>query len=273
MNPVELHMVSDSTGETAQRLVQALEAQFPEQDFVEIRHPRVETVADLQLAVERMKGRAAVVVYTLVEPELRQSMRTLCRSAKLHYCDLLGHPIDAVARVSGRAARMKPGARAPLNDAYFRRMSAIEFAVKHDDGVGTGLNEADIVLVGVSRTSKTPLSIYLGYLGYKTANVPLVKGIEPPPDLFTVDPSKIVGLTIDAQRLSEIRGERIRWMRGDRRYASLVEIYEELDYAAQVHRRLGCPVLEVSELSIEEISHRIIRLVEQRAAEANVKAS
>jgi len=265
---VELHIVSDSTGETAQRLVQALEAQFPEQEFIEIRHPRVETVGDLQLAVERMKGRATVVVYTLVEPELRDQMRTLCRSAKLHYCDLLGHPIEAVARVSGRAAKMTPGARPPLNDAYFRRMSAIEFAVKYDDGVGTGLAQADIVLVGVSRTSKTPLSIYLGYLGYKTANVPLVKGIDPPPELFTVEPWKIVGLTIDAQRLSEIRGERIRWMRGDRRYASLVEIYEELDYASQVHRRLGCPVLEVSELSIEEISHRIIRLVEQRGAEA-----
>src|SRR3954452_14505366 len=257
-------MVSDSTGETAQRLLQGLEGPVSQQDFVEISHPRVETVAELQLAVERMKGRAAVVVYTLVEPELREAMRTLCRRAKLHYCDLLGHAIEAVARVSGRSARMKPGPRPPLNDAYFRRMSAIEFAVKHDDGVGTGLNEADIVLVGVSRTSKTPLSIYLGYLGYKSANVPLVKGIEPPPELFEVDPSKIVGLTIDAQRLSEIREDRIRWMRGDRRYASLMEIYDELDYAQRIHRRLGCPVIEVSELSIEEISHRIIRVVEQR---------
>jgi regulator of PEP synthase PpsR (kinase-PPPase family) len=164
---------------------------------------------------------------------------------------------------------MKPGARPPMNDAYFRRMSAIEFAVKYDDGVGTGLNDADIVLVGVSRTSKTPLSIYLGYLGYKTANVPLVKGIDPPPELFTIDQTKILGLTIDAKRLSEIRGERIRWMRGDQSYASLVEIYDELDYAAQVHRRLGCQVLEVSELSIEEISHRIIRLVEQRKAKVS----
>jgi regulator of PEP synthase PpsR (kinase-PPPase family) len=269
MAAVELHMISDSTGETAQRLVQALEAQFPEQDFQEIRHPRVDTVADLQLAVDRMKGRPAVVVYTLVEPELRESMRTLCRSAKLHYCDVLGHPIDAVAKVSGQAARMKPRARPPLNDAYFRRMSAIEFAVKFDDGLGAGLDEADIVLVGVSRTSKTPLSIYLGYLGYRTANVPLVKGIDPPPELFTIDPSRIVGLTIDAQRLSEIRGERVRWMRGDRKYADLVQIYDELEYAEQVHRRLGCPVVEVSELSIEEIAHRIVQLVERRKSEAS----
>jgi regulator of PEP synthase PpsR (kinase-PPPase family) len=208
------------------------------------------------------------VVYTLVEPELREAMRTFCRRAKLHYCDLLAQPLDAVAKVSGQAARMKPRARAPLNEQYFRRMSAIEFAVKFDDGVGQGFREADIVLVGVSRTSKTPLSIYLGYLGYKAANVPLVKGIEPPPELFRIEHAKIVGLTIDAQRLSEIREERIRWMRGDRRYADLLEIYEELEYASQVHRRLGCPVLEVSELSIEEIALRIIRLVEGRTAEA-----
>ena len=94
------------------------------------------------------------------------------------------------------------------------------------------------------------------------------KGIEPPADLFTIDRTKIVGLTIDAQRLSESRGERVRWMRGDRKYADLVEIYDELEYAAQVHRRLGCPVLEVSELSIEEIAHRIIQLVERRRVQA-----
>src|ERR671935_1346068 len=182
--PVELHVVSDSTGETATRLVHALEAQFPDQEFEEIRHPRVETVDDLHLALNRAKGRPAVIVYTLVHPELRDAARALCRRYKLHYCDLLGHPIEAVARVAGVAAKMKPGARAPLDSTYFKRMAAIEFAVKYDDGVGAGLHEADIVLVGVSRTSKTPLSMYLGYLGYKTANVPIVKGIEPPSALF-----------------------------------------------------------------------------------------
>src|SRR5207244_13210321 len=160
----------------------------------EIRHPRVESVEDLHVAVNRMRGRPAVVIYTLVEQEMREAMRTLCRRAKLHYCDVLGQPIEAVARVSGHAATMRAGSRAPPNSAYFKRMEAIEFAVKFDDGVGRGLEEADIVLVGVSRTSKTPLSIYLGYLGYKTANVPIVKGIEPPEELFRIDPAKIVGL-------------------------------------------------------------------------------
>ena len=185
--PVELHVVSDSTGETATRLVHALEAQFPDQPFEEIRHPMVESVDDLADVVRRARGRPAVVVYTLVEPELREEMRTLCRRARLHYCDLLGQPIEAVAKVSGQAARMQAGGRHQLDETYFRRMEAIEFAVKYDDGIVGGLNEADIVLVGVSRTSKTPLSIYLGYLGYRAANVPLVKGIDPPKELFEVD--------------------------------------------------------------------------------------
>jgi regulator of PEP synthase PpsR (kinase-PPPase family) len=266
--PVELHVVSDATGETAARLVQALEAQFPDQEFVEIRHPRVESEDDLQLAVNRMRGRPAVVVYTIVQPELRESMRTLCRRARLHYCDLLGQPIEAVARVSGMAATMTPGSRPPLNTQYFKRMEAIEFAVRYDDGVGRGLHEADIVLVGVSRTSKTPLSIYLGYLGYKAANVPVVKGIDPPKELFAVEPTKIVGLTIDPNRLAEIRRARMRTMGGgarNRQYAELMEIYEELEQAEKLHRKLGCPVIDISELSIEETAHRVLRVVEERA--------
>src|SRR5215211_3554225 len=265
--PVELHIVSDSTGETAHRLVQALEAQFPDQEFEEIRHARVESIHDLEYAVRSARNRPAVVVYTLVDPEMRDAMRRLCRSARVHYCDLLGHPIDAVARVSGQAARMTPGSRAPLNPAYFRRIEAMEFAVKYDDGVGAGLDEADIVLVGVSRTSKTPLSIYLGYLGHKAANVPIVRGIEPPQELWEIDRRKIVGLTIDATRLSEIRHARARNMRMSKRaYTELVEIYEELGQAEVVHRRLGCPVVDVSELSIEETAQRVLRLVERRKA-------
>ena len=209
------------------------------------------------------------MIYTLVDPGFREAMRTLCKRYRVHYCDLLGHPIDAVARVSGLTARMEPGARPVLDSAYFKRIAAIEFAVRYDDGVGAhGLHEADIVLVGVSRSSKTPLSIYLGYLGYKTANVPIVRGIEPPKELFELDPTRIVGLTIDAETLHDIRTERARAMRGPKRYAELVEIYEELEHAEAIHRRLGCPVLEVSNKAIEETAHRIIRLVEQRKLEA-----
>jgi len=265
---VEIHVVSDATGETATRVVAAVEAQFPEQAFATIRHPRVETVADLQLVLARMEGKPAVVIFTVVEPTLRAAMRELCKEAGVDSCDLLARPLEVVAKVTGRAARMQPGAQAPLDEQYFRRIAAIEYAVKADDGLGRALPDADIVLVGVSRTSKTPLSMYLGYLGWKVANVPIVKGIEPPPELFEVEPAKVVGLTIDAQRLAEIRAERIQLMGGDRRYASLPEIYEELEYAAAIHRRLGCPVIDVSELSIEEIAQRILRAVARRSHDA-----
>jgi [pyruvate, water dikinase]-phosphate phosphotransferase / [pyruvate, water dikinase] kinase len=267
--PVELHIVSDSTGETAAKLVLALEAQFPDQVFEEVRHPRVESVDDLALAVSRARGRPAVMVYTLVEPGLRASMRQLCRRSRVHYCDLLGHPIDSISRVAGVAARMEPGARAPLDQTYFKRIEAIEFAVKYDDGVGGGLDEADIVLVGVSRTSKTPLSIYLGYLGHKAANVPIVRGVEPPRPLFELDRTKIVGLTIDAERLAEIRGERVRSMGAPRRrYADLEAIFEELEAASRVHRRLRCPVIDVSDLSVEETAIRVVKVVSERQRES-----
>ena len=168
--PVELHVISDSTGETAVRLVHALEAQFPDQEFEEIRHPRVETVDDLQLALNRAKGRPAVIVYTLVHPELREAARGLCRRYRLHYCDLLGHPIEA-------------------------------------------------------------------------------------------------------DRLHEIRRQRAARLGGDQRaYAELVEIYAELEQAEAIHRRLGCPVIEISDLSIEETAARVIRMVDRRRAENGAKA-
>jgi regulator of PEP synthase PpsR (kinase-PPPase family) len=263
--PLELHVVSDSTGETAAKLAEAVEAQFPGLEFEVIRHPRITDADDVQLAAARARGRRAVVMFTLVEPELREAMRTLCKRYRLHYCDLLGHPIESVARVSGFPAVRTPGARPVLDSNYFKRMAAIEFAVRFDDGVGPGgLQDADIVLVGVSRSSKTPLSMYLAYLGYKTANIPIVKGIEPPKELWDVDRARIVGLTIDALALAEIRGERARGMRGGGRYAALDAIYEELEYAEEIHRRLRCPIIEVSNLAIEETARRIVQLVEGR---------
>ena len=214
------------------------------------------------------------MVYTLVAPEMRDSMRQLCRRARVHYCDLLGHPIDSVSRVAGVAARMEPGARAPLDATYFKRIEAIEFAVKYDDGVGAGLDEADIVLVGVSRTSKTPLSIYLGYLGHKVANVPIVKGIQPPKALFEINPVKVVGLTINPDRLADIRRARVRNLgTNNRRYAELAEVYEELEEATKVQRKLGCPVIDISELSIEETAQQILRTVESRRVEAAAQAT
>ena len=185
-------------------------------------------------------------------------MRRLCRRSRVHYCDLLGHPIDSISRVAGVAARMEPGARAPLDQTYFKRIEAIEFAVRYDDGVGSGLDEADIVLVGVSRTSKTPLSIFLGYLGHKAANVPIVRGVDPPRALFEIDRAKIVGLTIDAERLAEIREERVRSMGAPRSAATRTStpVYEELERPRACTASSRCPVIDVSELSVEETAMR-----------------
>jgi regulator of PEP synthase PpsR (kinase-PPPase family) len=268
---VELHIVSDATGETASRVVTAVGAQFPDQRFVTVRHPRVETVAELQLALARMQGRPAVAIFTVVEPTLREAMRELCREADIVYCDLLEQPLAAIAQVSGRAATMKPGLQPPLDEEYFQRIAAIEYAVKADDGLGHALPKADIVLVGVSRTSKTPLSMYLGYLGQKTANVPLVRGIKPPPQLFRVDRWRIVGLTIDPERLATIRGRRVRAAGARGRagaYAEVADIYEELEEARQIHHRLGCPVIDTTEVALEEAAERVRELVGVRRREA-----
>ena len=269
MPAVEIHVVSDATGETATRVVMAVERQFPDLQVEVVRHPRVTSVDDVQLAAARARGRRAVLVFTLVNAELRDTMRTCCRRYRLHYCDLLGHPLEAVARVSGLPAKGEPGALPSLDSTYFKRVEAIEFAVQADDGVAPRrLRDADIVLVGVSRTSKTPISIYLGYLGYKAANVPIVRGIDPPEALFELDPAKLVGVTIQAELLASIRGQRVRDMRGSTRaYADLVDVYEDIEHAEALFRRLGCPVIEVSTLAIEETAHRIIRLVELRLAD------
>lgn len=268
-DPVELHVASDSTGETAARVVEAVEAQFPDLEFEVVRHPRITAVEDVHLTAARARGRRAVVLFTLVEPELREAMRALCKRYRVHYCDLLGHPIEAVARVSGSPATRRSGARSVLDSSYFRRIAAMEFAVRYDDGAGASrLAEADIVLVGVSRSSKTPLSMYLAYLGYKTANVPIVKGIDPPGELWDVDRAKVVGLTIDPDALAAVRGERAKGMGAGGSYSDIAEIYEELEHAEEVYKRLGCPVIEVSNLAIEETARRIVRIVEERRLRA-----
>ena len=220
--PVELHVVSDSTGETAARLVLALEAQFPDQLFEEVRHPRVETIDDLQLAVNRAKGAARGGRLHARPPRSQTGdADSVPPRARLHYCDLLGHPIDSVARVSGHAASMTPGVRHPLDQTYFRRMEAMEFAVKYDDGMGAGLEEADIVLVGVSRTSKhAPLDLPR-LPGLQDRERPDRQGNRSAAELFEIDPAKIVGLTLEASRLAEIRQARLRHMGSSKRqYAS-----------------------------------------------------
>ncbi|MFM7551626.1 MAG: pyruvate, water dikinase regulatory protein [Actinomycetota bacterium] len=269
-DPIEIHLVSDSTGDTASRVARAVQAQFSASPVSIVRHPRVTTVQGLQDVIGRLTpGSRSAVFFTLIDTALRERASDLCERSGIPSCDLLGAPLEALQVASGVTAEMVPGRPVALEIDYFQRVAAMEFAVKHDDGLsGEGLADADIVIIGVSRTGKTPLSMYLGYLGYKTANTPLVPGVEPPKELFRIDRAKVVGLTIDAERLQRIRGRRLRAMGGRARnnYADLGKILEELDECQQVFRRLGCPVIDVSNLAVEESALRVINLCEERAA-------
>ncbi len=269
--PIEIHLISDSTGDTAARVARAAQTQFSGHRTTVVRHPRVTTVDDLAAHYGRVASRTGVVIfYTLVDRDLRRALEELCTRDGMPCCDLLGPPLEALAAAGGHEADLAPGRPIGLDADYFRRIAAMEFVVKHDDGLnGEGLEEADIVLIGVSRTGKTPLSMYLGFQGYKTANVPLVRGIEPPGKLFQIDRAHIVGLTIEADRLAQIRGRRIGNLAGAHArdgYAELNRIHEELDEANALQRRLGCPVLDVSNLAVEEAAMRAIELVEARTA-------
>src|SRR6476619_1893611 len=258
-DPIEVHLISDSTGDTAARVARAAQAQFSTHPTTLVRHPRVTTIDGLSRAFERIgEASGKAVFFTLIDRELRKLTTEICQREGIPHCDLLGPPLEALTAASGDEAELVPGRQAPLDKDYFKRVAAMEFAVKHDDGLsGEGLEDAEIVLIGVSRTGKTPLSMYLGYLGYKTANVPLVKGIAPPPQLWAVDRWRLVGLTIDPERLAAIRhrrGAALGTGRAGSRdgYAALTSIYEELDQAAALHRRLGCPAIDTTTLALEE---------------------
>jgi [pyruvate, water dikinase]-phosphate phosphotransferase / [pyruvate, water dikinase] kinase len=263
---LEIHVVSDSTGDTAARVARAAQSQFDDMEIELFRHSRIKDLDQLAETLAGFAGRRAAVFYTLVAPELREAMADIARGHGLVAFDVLGPALNAVTTASGLQAQLVPGRQAPLDAQYFRRIAAIEFAVKHDDGKGAeNLHQADVVLVGVSRTSKTPTSMYLGYMGYMAANVPIVRGIDPPSQLFTLEPWKLVGLTIDAERLAEVRQRRVRALAAgsNARYAALNAIYEELEIATRLHRRLGCPVIDVSDIAIEEAAARIAELVDE----------
>ena len=176
-------------GDTAARVARAAQTQFSGHRTTVVRHPRVTTVDDLASHYGRVASRSGVVIfYTLVDRTLRRALEELCQRDGMPCCDLLGPPLEALAAAAGHEADLAPGRPIGLDADYFQRIAAMEFVVKHDDGLnGEGLEDADIVLIGVSRTGKTPLSMYLGFQGYKTANVPLVRGIEPPGKLFQID--------------------------------------------------------------------------------------
>lgn len=269
---LEIHLLADSTGESGVRLARAAVAQFPETEFTLVRHRRINTTARMHEALEAIRarqGKPTAVFFTLVDEELASLVRAACRELDLPHADLMTHAMRALERISGTHADQVPMRPVGVEADYFVRISAIDFAVRNDDGAQpSALAECDICLVGPSRSGKTPLSIYLGYLGYKAVNVPLVPGIPLPDELFALEPWRIVGLTLDAERLRSIRSERVRGLgvRGMKDgYVDLASIYDELDTVKSLQRRLHCPVLDTTGMALEEAAARIVDLVEERA--------
>lgn len=268
--PLEIHIIADSTGESGARIARAALAQFPDQDIDIVRHRRISKKEHVETALAELPlDRPIVVLFTLVQSSMADLVERFCNDYDLPHADLMTDSIAAIEQASG--ARAEEVMRRPVGVEadYFTRVSAMDFAVRNDDGsVPEQLREADIVLVGPSRAGKTPLSIYLGYLGYKAANVPLVPGITPPSELYSVDRWRIIGLTMDADRLQAIRNQRVRSMGGFGNrdgYADLAHIYDELDEVGQTMRDLGCPVLNTTGVALEENASRIVDLVSSRA--------
>jgi regulator of PEP synthase PpsR (kinase-PPPase family) len=192
-------------------------------------------------------------------------MHRVCEELEAHEVDILGPPVAALTGASGVAPSEEVGAFRKTDRGYFERVEALEFAVKHDDGRNPeGLDEAEIVLIGVSRTSKTPLSMYLGFKGYKVANIPLAPGMEPPKQLFDVDVSKVFGLVSDPELLVSIRRQRIVELGPyARRYADDEAVRSEVAESRDFMRRLGCIVIHTGDRAVEEAAQEIIRYLER----------
>ncbi len=271
--PLQVHIFADSTGESATRIARAAITQFPGREFSLVRHRRMVTLEHVHKALETLRdrpGHPTAVLYTLVDHQMVAIVQEVCLELGIPSADLMTDTIRALEHATGVEADAVARRPVGVEADYFTRVAAIDFAVRNDDGAAPGaLREADMVLVGASRSGKTPLSMYLGYLGYKTANVPLVPGIAPPEELFTVDRWRIVGLTMKAEQLQVTRNQRVRAMGGFGTrdgYADLATIYDELDEVSAIQRKLGCPIVDTTGVALEELASRILDLVVKRAA-------
>jgi [pyruvate, water dikinase]-phosphate phosphotransferase / [pyruvate, water dikinase] kinase len=260
-----IYIVSGGSGETAYRMVQAALTQFTKGESSSLvrRFQNVRSLEDLDRVLGMAGDKRAVIVHTTVSQELRTYLAVRCAELRITQVDLFGNLLDTLTLYLRERPEEKAGSFHAVGDKYFRRIEAIEFALKFDDGIDmTGLADADIVLVGISRTSKTPLSMYLAMEGFKVMNVPLVPGVPLPPELAPIPQGRIVGLTIQADRLQEIRAYRLKRLGAlgsADSYSDLGRIMDELAYADEVfktHRRW--PVLDVTGRSIEETAGLVL---------------
>jgi regulator of PEP synthase PpsR (kinase-PPPase family) len=256
-----VYIMSDSIGETGELVVKAAISQFTGANIEIERKPYLKSTAQIDAILETAAKSQSAIMYTLVRPDLKNALETKAHALGITHVDIMGPVVDALQTVTHLAPRNEPGLIRKIDEAYFTKIEAIEFAVKFDDGKDPrGLLQADIVITGVSRASKTPLCMYLAHKGIKAANVPLVKEIPPPSELFQVAPHKVIGLTIKPSLLFEIRRERLKAMglQPSSSYANLERIIEELDYAQEIMRKVGCPVIDITNKATEETAARVL---------------
>ena len=268
---LHLHLLSDSTGETLENIAKAALAQYDDVETVRHFWPMVRTESHLERILQEIAQNPGLVIYTLVNSVTRRILESRCHALGLPTVAPLDPVNAALSGLLGVQAKMRPGRQHVLDAAYFARVDAIQFTIAHDDGIAwEEWEEADIVLAGVSRSSKTPTSIYLANRGYKTANIPIVVESPPPPSLYTLKKPLVVGLTTSADRLIAIRRNRLLSLNQapDTDYVEQEAVNRELTFARRMFADNDWPVIDVTRRSIEETAAAIIALVNERRGQA-----
>ena len=269
MNRLHLHLLSDSTGETLEMIAKAALAQFDDAEIVRHFWPMVRSQQHLDRIMAEIAANPGLVLFTLVNTETRARLEARCAALGLPVVPALDTVTDALQGLLGQRAKARPGRQHAMDEAYFRRVEAIQFTIAHDDGVNwENWEEAQIVLAGVSRSSKTPTSIYLANRGYKTANIPIVIESPPPPELFGLRRPLVVGLTTATERLVQVRRNRLLSIgqAPETSYVDAEHVAREVQYARRMFADNGWPVIDVSRRSIEETAAAVINLYNEREA-------
>lgn len=266
---MKIIIISDGTGETATRLARATLTQFPDQNIYFTRYKNVRECDQVDAIFEQAAIHHDLVIYTIVSPEMREYIAEVSRKTYVRTLDLIGPALTAFSNFFHQEPTHEPGLLHQVNEDYFSRVAAMEFTLNHDDGKNlNSLHLADVVLVGVSRTSKTPLSVYLSQHGIKVVNVPLVHGTRPPDELFKIDQRKIFALTIDPEALREIRQKRLSRL-GARQhtgeYADHEQVIQEVEWANELFKQnKRWPVFNVTGKALEETAAEIMKLLNMR---------
>jgi regulator of PEP synthase PpsR (kinase-PPPase family) len=263
-----LHLISDATGETLITLARAATAQYAKVLPVEHIYPLVRTQKQLDAVVAEIEESPGIVLYTLLEEELVSRLEEKCRELSLPCMSVLGPVLQLFQSYLGSETTHRVGAQHTLNAEYFQRIDALNYTMLHDDGQHPdGLDEADVVLIGVSRTSKTPTSIYLANRGVKTGNVPLVPGVPYPPQIEELKRPLVVGLFASPERIVQIRQNRLLGLKaegGDSPYVDRDAVAEEIAFSKKLCNRYNWPLIDVTRRSIEETAAAVMRLLAER---------